>query len=93
MAPRAVELRRDMILSSLGEKQSLDRVDREASQTSIPTIRSLRHLPFEKETFESICDRFQVHRSIVRTLARSDLPMFSCDNVDMNGQTTKGKTE
>jgi hypothetical protein len=90
IANRALGLRHATTLASFGEKPSIDHVDREASKTSITSVRSLRHLPFEQETFESICDKFQVHKSIVRTLARSDLPMFSCDNVVMKGQAAKG---
>ncbi|KAH4354395.1 hypothetical protein HBH97_248810 [Parastagonospora nodorum] len=47
--------------------------------------RSLLNLPFSNVTFEQICKRFQVHDSVVRTLTRTDVPTFSCDNVEMDG--------
>lgn len=47
--------------------------------------RSLLNLPFSQATFGKICKRFQVHNSVVRTLTRTDVPTFSCDNVDMGG--------
>jgi len=45
--------------------------------------RSVLHLPFSQDTFEEICRAFQVHKSIVRTVARSDVPAFSCEHVEM----------
>ncbi|KAF2030942.1 hypothetical protein EK21DRAFT_48425, partial [Setomelanomma holmii] len=48
--------------------------------------RSLRNLPFSRVTFEKICQKLQVHRSIVRAVARTDVPSISCDRVDMRGQ-------
>ncbi|KAH4265087.1 hypothetical protein HBH64_008030 [Parastagonospora nodorum] len=54
-------------------------------ETTKRTPRSLLELPFSKNTFKQICERFQVHDSVVRTLTRTDVPTFSCDNVEMGG--------
>jgi hypothetical protein len=44
---------------------------------------SVRDLPFSQKTFEFICKKFQVHESILRAVSRSDVPMLSCEPVNM----------
>ena len=84
--PRSFGIRRATTFAPLGEKSSLDRQGREVHLGDRKRPRSILQLPFAQQTFEQICERFQVHGSIVRTLTRSDVPTFSCDNVAMNGE-------
>ncbi|KAF2823103.1 hypothetical protein CC86DRAFT_76131 [Ophiobolus disseminans] len=46
--------------------------------------RNILRLPFAENTFDSICSRFQVHKSIARTIARKDVPSFSCERIEMD---------
>ena len=78
-------IRRAATLAPLGEKASLDHSIGQLSPGRRQQPRGLRHLPFSKETFVQICEKFQVHRSIVRSVARSDVPSITCDRVDLKG--------
>jgi hypothetical protein len=82
---RSLGIRRASTFAPLAEKISLDRSNCEPSSRKGQQPRSLRYLPFSQYTFEQICEKFQVHRSIVRAVARSDVPTISCDRVDMKG--------
>lgn len=43
--------------------------------------REVRHVPFEKESFQDICNAFFVHPSISKAISRADAPLFS--RIDM----------
>jgi hypothetical protein len=76
-----VTLRGETTFAALGEKSVSDQFP---AATRVPQKpRSILYLPFGQETFDMICDRFQVHQSIVRTIARSDVPAFSSHRVEM----------
>jgi hypothetical protein len=75
-------LRRETTFAALGEKGLPDHQFHAATRVP-PKPRSILNLPFAQETFDMICDRFQVHQSIVRTIARSDVPAFSSERVEM----------
>jgi hypothetical protein len=76
--------RRATTCAPLGEKSSFDPSNYDSVSREGQQPRSLRRLPFSQGTFEQICEKFQVHRSIVRAIARSDVPVISCDRVHMN---------
>ncbi|KAH3919719.1 hypothetical protein HBH56_017900 [Parastagonospora nodorum] len=81
-------IRRETTFAPFEEKSHKGHEFQEATLTQEATSRrprSLLNLPFSKSTFERICERFQVHDSIVRTLTRTDVPTFSCNNVEMGG--------
>lgn len=82
--PRIIGTRRATTFAPLGEKSALDHQKHDASPDHMRRSLSIRDLPFAQHTFERICERFQVHDSIVRTLTRSDVPTFSCDSVEMH---------
>jgi hypothetical protein len=83
LPPRPYELRRATTFAPLGEKSSPDPSNAGSTLVDGQQPRGLRYLPFSQETFQQICEKFQVHRSIVRAMARSDVPIISCDKVDM----------
>ncbi|KAF2134965.1 hypothetical protein P153DRAFT_362675 [Dothidotthia symphoricarpi CBS 119687] len=74
--------RRAETFAPLGEKHNTLRATREASLSKQPA-RGIRHLPFSLPTFERICERFQIHQSFIRAMTRSDVPLFSCEEVEM----------
>lgn len=84
-------MRRQTTFAPLGELPSVESRNNETSAPPASNARSLRHLPFEQRTFRRICERFQIHNSIVRTLTRSDVPAFSCDNTSMGGEQALSK--
>lgn len=45
--------------------------------------RSLKVLPFSRETFLRIATKFHIHNSAVKTVSRADIPVFSSANVYM----------
>jgi hypothetical protein len=45
--------------------------------------RGVRTVPFLRETFEQIASSFFTHDSIARVVSRSDVPIFTCDKVNM----------
>lgn len=45
--------------------------------------RSLKVLPFSRDTFLQISRKFYMHRSAVRTVSRSDIPVFSSADIQM----------
>lgn len=67
--------------------------------TSAPTkgdcagTREVRHLPFEADTFETICKKMHIHGSISRVISRADVPFFSRSYVEMGGQAAIGMFE
>jgi hypothetical protein len=83
--PRQFGIRRATTFAPLGERSFLDRSKCETSSENGQQPRGLRYLPFTQTTFQEICEKFQVHRSIVRAVSRSDVPTISCDRVDMDG--------
>lgn len=82
--------RRETTFAPLAKEPLLDSVKHEVPSHPTSILRSLRYLPYSQRTFRHICERFQVHKSVVRTLARSDVPTFSCDDVEM-GEPALGK--
>jgi hypothetical protein len=81
--PHSLGIRRAATFAPLGEKQGIDRSNCTSSSSNRRQPRGLRYLPFSQSTFEQICEKFQVHGSIVRALARSDVPTFQCNKVNM----------
>jgi hypothetical protein len=80
-------IRRTATFAPLKGQSVFDSSNGEASSSRYTgKSRSIRNLPFAHNTFVEICGRFQVHDSIVRTLTRSDVPTFSCDNVELDGE-------
>jgi hypothetical protein len=76
-----------MIFASTGEK----------GETTIPTQtgkasgqRGLRTLPFSKDLFRLITNKFYIHGSIAKVISRADVPVFSSARIrmqDENGTT------
>ncbi|KAI3391293.1 hypothetical protein diail_7624 [Diaporthe ilicicola] len=48
--------------------------------------RNLKVLPFSREVFLRIARKFSIHNSVVRTISRADIPVFSSADVYMGGQ-------
>lgn len=50
-----------------------------------PVVRQpgLRTLPVSHGIFQSVCEAFQVHTSVIKTIARSDLPSFNWEKINM----------
>jgi hypothetical protein len=83
LPPRNFGIRRATTFAPLGDKSFLGPTNCPSASGGRQQPRGLRHLPFSQQTFEEICEKFQVHGSIVRALARSDVPTFSYDRVVM----------
>ena len=79
-APRNAET-----FAVLGEMNASSNVGSCGARQSMRKSKSLRHLPFSKEVHQLICKKFQVHQSIARAVSRSDVPLFSCERLDMEG--------
>jgi hypothetical protein len=77
-------IRRETTFAPLGENSNRDHIKREPAMPHARRSRSLLNLPFSQQTFQRICERFQVHDSIVRALTRSDVPTFTSDMVEMD---------
>lgn len=45
--------------------------------------RGVRTVPFSRDTFEQITCSFHTHGSVARVVSRSDVPVFTCDKVNM----------
>jgi hypothetical protein len=45
--------------------------------------REVRQLPFDRQTFKKICNKFHVHTSISRVISRADVPFISRAKVNM----------
>jgi hypothetical protein len=82
---RSLGIRRAETFARLGEKTSQGHQSCEQTSDYGRQPRGLRNLPYSLETFESICEKFQVHDSIVRVVTRTDVPTISCAKVDMRG--------
>ncbi|KAH7091633.1 hypothetical protein FB567DRAFT_278455 [Paraphoma chrysanthemicola] len=82
---RPLEIRRAETFARLGEKPTEGHSSCDQTPEYGRQPRGLRHLPYSLETFESICEKFQVHDSIVRVVTRTDVPTISSARVDMNG--------
>ncbi|KAH6625485.1 hypothetical protein C7974DRAFT_202158 [Boeremia exigua] len=76
-----VALRRADTIAAFGEKNSPGRPARQIAPVIVQ--QSIRIVPFSSATFQKICERFSVHESIVRAISRSDIPVFTCESVDM----------
>lgn len=48
-----------------------------------PTRRGVRTLPFSKDSFRVITGQFETHGSIAKAISRSDVPLCSCEQVEM----------
>ncbi|KAH8789951.1 hypothetical protein F5882DRAFT_493652 [Hyaloscypha sp. PMI_1271] len=48
--------------------------------------RSVRTLPFSKDTFRLITTKFYVHSSIARVISRADVPVFSSSKIRMQDE-------
>jgi hypothetical protein len=48
--------------------------------------RGVRTLPFSKTTFRRLTRALRIHGSIAKAVSRSDVPMFSFDQVEMGEQ-------
>jgi hypothetical protein len=58
-----------------------------------PKVRQpgIRVLPFTHSIFKSICDSFQVHGSVIKSITRTDQPSFAWEKVFM-GKQAHGKS-
>ncbi|KAH6987183.1 hypothetical protein EDB80DRAFT_178465 [Ilyonectria destructans] len=75
--PINFESRKDTTFSPLSEKTRTNH-----DNTAVVTAsgrRGVRTLPFSRETFKLISERFYTHSSIARVISRSDVPFFSSD--------------
>ncbi|KAI0127540.1 hypothetical protein BJ170DRAFT_683378 [Xylariales sp. AK1849] len=75
--------RRALTFESLAEKQ---RVPGSAPGATASGQRSVRTLPFTKDTFRSITKHFYTHSSIGPVISRADIPVFSSAEVRMGEQ-------
>jgi hypothetical protein len=48
--------------------------------------RSVRTLPFSKDTFRLITTKFYVHSSVARVVSRADIAVFSSSKIRMQGE-------
>jgi hypothetical protein len=80
--------RRQQTFVALGEDYCLPQSGYEAEDE--PRQPGIRTLPFSCDVFRNICKSFRVHESITKTIARTDVPSFSCEKV-MMGQPAYGK--
>jgi hypothetical protein len=82
--PSRSNTQRTMIFASTGEK----------GETTIPNQtgkssgqRSLRTLPFSKDLFRLITNRFYIHGSIAKVISRADIPVFSNARIRMQDES------
>jgi hypothetical protein len=88
--PFQTEIRRRDTLARFGEKKVHETKSISTAFPAPQRRRSLREVPFSKITFQMICKALQVHRSILRSISRSDISSFSCERVKM-GTSSIGK--
>jgi hypothetical protein len=88
MLPRRSRTQRTMTFSTLSEKPQAAFAG-EAS-TAIRDRRIVRTLPFSKETFRDVTQKFYIHGSVARVVNRADMPVFSSTRVEMGGYPAYG---
>ncbi len=72
--------------ATLSEKASPMNLEKEAGKDMMSGgRRSVRTLPFSREVFHNVTQKFLVHGSIARCISRSDIPVFSSTQVEMGG--------
>ncbi|CAI6287394.1 unnamed protein product [Periconia digitata] len=79
-----IGVRRAQTFAGLRDKTCANlHVDKEKC---VPRERGVRTLPFSPGIFESICETFHVHTSIVKTISRADVPSFASEQVFMGAE-------
>ncbi len=77
--------RKDIMFSGFSGKTSpatYDTIDaKPRAQTQRP--RTAKDLPFSEHVFQEICERFQLHDSLIRAISKQDTPLFTAENVIM----------
>lgn len=81
--PQKFGIRRKETFAGLGEKGHARSNNSDSQIYDVGSRQSLRNLSLTQTTFRKICERFQIHQSIVRAITRSDVPSFSCEKVHM----------
>ncbi|CAO2653796.1 Nn.00g032070.m01.CDS01 [Neocucurbitaria sp. VM-36] len=76
-------IRRASTFAPLGDKQPMESPTRVHEMPAPQTQQSISTLPFSIQTFKKICEQFNIHESIVRSVTRSDIPSFSCNSIRM----------
>jgi hypothetical protein len=81
--PSRSNTQRAMTFASAGEKVETMTTSQGANKNG---RRSVRTLPFSKDTFRLITTKFYVHSSIARVISRADIPVFSSSKVRMQDE-------
>jgi hypothetical protein len=79
--PGRSNTQRNFTLASLSEKNQT--ISPNPGFTNTKSRRSVRTLPFSKDTFKLITKKFYTHNSIARDISRADIPVFSSAEVQM----------
>ncbi|KAF2635192.1 hypothetical protein P280DRAFT_523289 [Massarina eburnea CBS 473.64] len=75
------ELQRAPTFAPFGEKsEAVNATPKPSANTG---RRGVRTLPFAPNTFRAISQSFHVHGSIARVISRADVPVFTCEKVNM----------
>ncbi|KAN0102708.1 hypothetical protein V8E51_011021 [Hyaloscypha variabilis] len=80
--PGRIKTQRTMMtISSLSKE--LQTADPSLGISSLSGQRSVRTLPFSKDTFQLITSNFYTHSSIARVVSRADIPLFSSAEIQI----------
>ena len=81
--PIDAAIQRSNTFARLGEKSAQQAAESSTRPKISSGRRGVRTVPFSRETFERVTQRFHTHGSIARVISRADVPVFTCDRVMM----------